>query len=132
MGTRALTIVKDENHEYLHLMRQSDGYIDCHGKALAKFLDGKVWTDGFRSEDRAGLFNGVDCLSAQIVAHFKTSPGRFYLGSKESTAEWGSPDYAYRVYLDGEKAIEIEVERYGDIVFKGSPSDLLTFEEPEE
>lgn len=66
MGTRSLTVLKDdEDVEIAVMYRQYDGYPDGHGQQLAEFI---------RNADH----NGMDCLAAQIVAHFKTESGYTY------------------------------------------------------
>ena len=74
MGTRCLThIVKGETI-LCTLYRQMDGYPDGHGDELASFLSGFHVTNGIRADDEATkpkLANGMGCLAAQIIAHFK-------------------------------------------------------------
>lgn len=84
MGTRCLTKVYDESGaEIICLYRQYDGYPeDGHGDELRAFLDRKVIVNGIPlGKERDGMANGMECLAAQIVAHFKRedAPGRFYL-----------------------------------------------------
>ena len=129
MGIGAITTIKHKGIEYCHLYRHSDGYPSCHGNALAKFLKGKKFTDGFLSDDRTGLFNGPECLAAQLVAHFKVIPGLFYLAPKEVLAEWGDPDYTYVVAIDEENKLSVEVWIFEELIFCGTPSELHDFED---
>ena len=69
MGTRSLTIFQ-EKEEIAVLYRQFDGYPEGHGRELAEFLSGYKFTKG--KIDNPKTANGMDCLAAQIVAHFKT------------------------------------------------------------
>lgn len=82
MGTRSLTRVKDEaGNIILTMYRHMDGYVEGgHGDELVAFLDGMVLTEGISVENQpAKSANGIDCLAAQLVAHFKTGVGSIYL-----------------------------------------------------
>lgn len=84
MGTRSTTTVYDESGTPLVcLYRQYDGYPEGHGVELNAFLAGKklvngipVGKPGFNPEMH---FNGMGCLAASIVAHFKKKIGDFYI-----------------------------------------------------
>lgn len=98
MGTRALTFVYDEQGTpVLNLYRQFDGYMSAHGEELAHFLAGLKLVNGI-GHDSKGLANGMGCLAAQMVAHFKASVGGFYIHSVLET-DLGQ-DYEYHVYQD--------------------------------
>lgn len=77
MGTRALTIFRDiDDKEIVVMYRQFDGYPSVHGHELAEFLmhNGKPRriVNGYTSDDeRSRAFNGMACLAAQCVGHFK-------------------------------------------------------------
>jgi len=80
MGTRCLTVVEDENgNEILNMMRQMDGYPEGHGAELAEFLKDMVIVNGVSMNDTRKIANGMGCLAAQLVAHFKDYVGEFYL-----------------------------------------------------
>lgn len=79
MGTRSITKVKDEfGKVILTMYRQMDGYLEGHGAELVEFLKGIQLTDGININD-VGVANGMGCLAAQLVAHFKDGPGGFYI-----------------------------------------------------
>lgn len=104
MGTRCLTVVNDDNgKEIICLYRQYDGYPDGHGRELKAYLAPFSISNGIRS----GCFNGMECLAASLVAHFKTAPGGFYL-YPAGTRDVGE-EYIYTVYP--EKAPEYENQR---------------------
>jgi len=85
MGTRALTFVYDaDNQPLLNLYSQYDGYIAGHGAELAEFLAGKKLVNGFGRES-TDLANGMGCLAASLVAHFKETVGGFYIHSVTET-----------------------------------------------
>lgn len=80
MGTRALTVVQEDGKDVIVMYRQFDGYLDGHGRELAEFLKGVKIGNGIFGDKEMGSFaNGLGCLAAQIVAHFKTEVGGFYL-----------------------------------------------------
>jgi hypothetical protein len=114
MGTRALTFVYDaDNQPILNLYRQYDGYIENgHGSELAEFLAGKKLVNGFGKESN-DIANGMGCLAASLVAHFKDTVGGFYIHSVTST-DCGQ-DYEYHVYED-------------KVIVKGYPATYSLFE----
>lgn len=83
MGTRSLTYVQSEPGSLftLCMYRQYDGYPSGHGKELADFLSPITVINGIsRGRDVLGEFaNGMGCLSAQLVKHFKENVGGVYL-----------------------------------------------------
>lgn len=97
MGTRSLTFVYDHDEAVLNLYRQFDGYPEGHGAELAEFLTGiEAVTNGISMGETRRTANGMGCLAAQLVAHFKNSVGGFYIHSVTST-DCGQ-DYEYHVY----------------------------------
>lgn len=98
MGTRSLTVFKDEhNKEICVLYRQYDGYVDGHGQDLFTLLKDKVLTNGL-SGNTSLNYNGMHCLAASVIAHFKKEPGQFYLYSA-GTNDVGE-EYKYILYPD--------------------------------
>ena len=117
MGTRSLTFVYDADRQpLLNLYRQYDGYIEGHGAELAEFLAGKTLVNGFGKESTE-LANGMGCLAASLVAHFKETVGGFYIHSVTET-ECGQ-DYEYHVYEN-----RVKVLGPGSI-FNPGPNDNL-------
>ena len=110
MGTRSLTFVYDSyktekgsvvNEPIINMYRQFDGYPTGHGAELAEFLTGGKITNGLRFGEEGKFFNGMGCLAAQLVAHFKQESGNFYL--YPVTTEDCGQDYEYHIYnIDGE------------------------------
>lgn len=101
MGTRALTFVYDEKNSdpIINLYRQFDGYPNGHGTELAEYLQSfAAITDDISFRETGRTANGMGCLAAQLVAHFKESAGGFYLFPVSDT-DCGQ-DYEYHVYLD--------------------------------
>ena len=121
MGTRSLTIFQD-SAEICVMYRQFDGYPEGHGRELATFLSGITITNGRVDGHTA---NGLQCLSAQIVAHFKTEPGEFYLmpaGTRDAGEE-----YRYTVYgvAPMEPHVRAEAVVSWGTVLRGETVDLL-------
>lgn len=112
MGTRSLTVFKDNsNKEIVVLYRQFDGYPESHGKELADFLKGKKIVNGIAG-DTKNIFNGMYCLAASVISHFKKVAGAFYIYPAK-TRNLGE-DYVY--YVKGKVGEEatIEVEGFND------------------
>jgi len=135
MGTRALTFVYDVNKPIVNLYRQYDGYPTGHGAELAEFLNGFTIVNGIGAETTR-VANGMGCLAAQVVAHFKDSVGGFYIHSVDAT-ECGQ-DYEYHVYQK-DKELRVRVTDRGcnmfgltmsdtnDSIFDGSVAEFVSF-----
>ena len=78
MGTRSLTFIYEDSYpgestpKLVNMYRQFDGYPTGHGAELAEFL--------LKTEH-----NGMSCLAASMIAHFKQSIGGFYIYPTDST-----------------------------------------------
>jgi len=119
MGTRALTFVYDGEKPIVNLYRQYDGYPTGHGAELAEFLDGFKVVNGIGAETTR-IANGMGCLAAQVVAHFKDSVGGFYIHSVDAT-ECGQ-DYEYHVYQK-DRELRVRVTDRGYNMFGLTMSD---------
>jgi hypothetical protein len=109
MGTRSLTIINDEyNDEICVLYRQFDGYVEGHGKDLVNYLKDTVIVNGISCGNIRQDFNGMNCLAASLVAHFKTDTGGFYL-YPAGTRDCGE-EYIYTVYTNDKKSVSIDVD----------------------
>lgn len=120
MGTRCLTVLHDGEKEIAVLYRQFDGYPDGHGKELADFLKGKTIVNGIGDEDKSKIFNGMGCLAANVVAHFKKKVGGIYLHPAGTRDVW--EDYIYHVRGEIGKEPEIEMDE-----FSGYASEFQAF-----
>jgi hypothetical protein len=119
MGTRSLTFVYDEDKTLLNLYRQFDGYPSGHGVDLAKFLDGFKIVNGY-GEVKPKIANGMGCLAAQLVAHFKESVGGFYIHAVTDTN--CGQDYEYHIYQD-----RVIIKDPIDEIFCGTWKELAVF-----
>jgi hypothetical protein len=128
MGTRSLTFVY-EKYDHVqkpicNMYRQYDGYPTGHGAELADFLSGGRLVNGLINTKTAEelVYNGMGCLSASMVAHFKQTPGGFYIHPVDVTA--CGQDYEYHIYdKDG---LYVEVYYCGCNMFgmSGDPADV--------
>ena len=115
MGTRSLTFIYDDTGTVLvNMYRQTDGYPSGHGQELADFLEPVTMVNGIGATDRP-IANGMGCLAAQIVAHFKDGPGGIYL--EPPSAKNCGQDYEYHVHFaDGAlKVVCKEITDYDPI-----------------
>jgi hypothetical protein len=120
MSTRSLTIVQDESLAELCVMyRHSDGYPTGHGDDLAKWLKGFKVVNGL-SGQKGKVANGMDCLAAQLVAHFKDGPGGIYL--HPSGVRGAGEEYIYFVRPDHGGVILRVTNGEGKELFIGAPS----------
>ena len=147
MGTRSLTTFietyQDENgkehkEKIVTMYRQYDGYPTGHGMELAEFLASGKLVNGFGLDTRTLQFNGMGCLSAQVVAHFKEGVGGFYL-YRGGTTNCGE-EYRYEVIGNSRDGITLVVKEVGYInkkleyvnrtrtIFKGTPKEFLESE----
>ena len=125
MGTRCLTVFKNlQDKEIAVLYRQYDGYLSGHGLELANFLKNKKIVNGIQDENK-NLFNGMECLTAQVVEHFKTKPGGFYLYPTGTRNLW--EDYIYIVSGEIGKEPNIKVDS-----FEGAASEYQNWLDKQE
>lgn len=121
MGTRCLTYVYEGKTPLICLYRQFDGYPSGHGSELADFLNKIEIGNGISGKREIGEFaNGMGCLAAQLIAHFKKSVGGFYMFSVENGG--GGVDYEYHVYEN-----KIVVKDPDDVVFSGTLDDFAEY-----
>lgn len=105
MGTRSLTIVQDNFFDevdpdtLLVMYKQYDGYPSGHGAGLKEFLEGIQIVNGMTGSDQK-IANGMGCLAAQLLSHFKQDPGGIYVYPSD-TRDVGM--YQYFIYCGEEK-----------------------------
>ena len=117
MGTRSLTFVYDESGTaFVNMYRQYDGYMSGHGAELAEFLNSfDALVNGIPVGDTRKMANGMGCLAAQMVSHFKgNEAGQFYLYAVDEIS--CGQEYEYHIFSD-----HVMVNDYdGDVVFNGT------------
>lgn len=123
MGTRSLTFVYDGEDVIINMYRQYDGYPTGHGAELAEFLASfEAITSGIRVGDKRKIANGMGCLAAQMVSHFKgDEAGQFYLYPASAT-DCGQ-DYEYHVYQKNNE-LRVGITNRGCNFFGLSNSDI--------
>jgi hypothetical protein len=140
MGTRSLThfierykeVSKDKRRkpkvkdtEIVVMYRQYDGYPSGHGIQLAEFLTKGKLVNGISFAETQLLFNGMGCLTAQVVANFKEGAGNIYLHTAGTKDCWEEYDY----YVIGDNdTMELTlkcVTSRGKVLFEGTPKEFL-------
>ena len=125
MGTRSLTYVYGGDRETKPLVcmyRQYDGYPSGHGQELIDFLKPIKLVNGLGPEKKQKIANGMGCLAAQLIAHFKDGPGQFYLYEPELNQDaW--QDYEYHIFENG---IDVK-DSYGKTIFSGNNKEFCGF-----
>jgi hypothetical protein len=108
----------EDHSEIVVMYRQYDGYPKGHGAELQEFLKGFVVVNGISlapgEKSPIRMANGGGCLAAQVVAHFKTDVGGFYLypaGTRDVGEEW---IYDVTPSCDGINLKVIEVGGWGN------------------
>ena len=148
MGTRSLTrfieIWPGHDERAIGAMyRQFDGYVSGHGRDLANFLNGMHLVNGLSAGQPERKANGVGCLGAQVIAHFKAAQdtGSIYLAAVEDDQEYtyevrgymrdfrAKPDDEAEARLSGEYGIQIRVIAHEERIFDGTAAELLNFTE---
>ena len=139
MGTRSLTTViekgnwggKNWKSKIVTMYRQMDGYPEGMGADLAEFLSDGRMVNGLSGGTEV-VFNGAGCLAAQMVAHFKTDAGGYYL-HRGGTTNCGE-EYRYEVIINELNPIIMKCIEVGYInkrdeyinrartIFEGEPS----------
>jgi hypothetical protein len=119
-------IYEDKEHYVGAMYRQYDGYISGHGADLKKFLKGKKIVNGVGfGADMSKCFNGMGCLGASVIAHFKKEIGSFYLTNPNDIQSYNYKIYAYvpKKFEQPEGTINIKVTNYDDKIFYDGPID---------
>ena len=133
MGTRSLTRVfrkweddfGDKRREpFTTMYRQMDGYLEGHGQDLAEFLSQFTIVNGMRMDETRKIANGIDCLAAQMFAHFKDGPGNIYC--MHPSAQDCGEEYIYEIEKDDKDILITVYDIYKKKeIFHGTPNELL-------
>ena len=126
MGTRSLTYVYDDydiTTPIVCMYRQFDGYPSGHGAELAEFLNSfDAIVNGIRIGDTRKISNGMGCLAAQMIAHFKKDVGGFYLYPPKLGQSCGQ-EYEYHIRKDEIKILDGDAA----ILFMGTWQELAVY-----
>lgn len=143
MGTRHLTVVYNKDGtEIINMYGQYDGYPGGHGIDLAEFLDGMRIVNGLSMDDDK-IANGMCCLAAQVIAHFKREAGGFYMqapGVRDVGEEFiyhitnkdGYPNIKLTkgpVTFFGVSSLDAQGKHADEVVFDGSPKEFIEWVE---
>lgn len=119
MGTRALIKINDESNSVVAcLYSQWDGYPSGVGAELAAFLNGIKLINGYTGQETSPVANGMGCLAAQLIVHFKKSVGSFYL--VDPKVDHGE-EYVYDVYNN-----KVRVTNYAEEVLYLGPWNIFS------
>ena len=127
MGTRSLTRViqkwndevtnKTKSQTLVCMYRQMDGYPSGMGADLAEFLNGGKMVNGISLGETERAFNGMGCLAARMVAHFKDGVGGIYLYPTNVKDVW--QNYEYEIIEDENNNLQFKVIEVGYMNAKG-------------
>ena len=99
----------DSEAEIAVLHCSADGGPSDFGAELKKFARGFVIGAGIPCKGLPEKFaNGAGCFAAQLVAHFKTGPGGFYLEGAETG---GAANYNYKISIKVGKPVSVRLCR---------------------
>ncbi len=145
MGTRSLTYIEEswetavadeENNNEVHetkqnilcMYRQYDGYLSGHGAKLAEFLQDFNVVNGYNHDTPKRSANGMGCLAAQLISHFKDGIGNIYI-HHPNDKDCGE-EFTYTIYEeDGKVCIRAYDVWAKKIIFDGSPEEMLALAE---
>ena len=126
MGTRSLTTFIDDHtkEEIVVMYRQYDGYPSGHGRDLTNFLNEMKIVNGIPGGKKSTqLANGISCLAAQVVSHFKNGVGDFYLHAGD-TRDYGE-EFVYTIYAkDKELKVKVEDVYNDEVLFDGNTKEM--------
>lgn len=116
MGTRSLTKIvykwsdekanKSGRRTLINMYRQMDGYPSGMGADIVEFLN-QVGTN----------HGGIQCIAAQLVAHFKDGAGNYYL--YPTNAKDCGQEYEYEIIEELDREIKLKVIEVGYMNNKG-------------
>jgi hypothetical protein len=149
MGTRSLTYVEEswetcvadeDNNNEVHketqnilcMYRQHDGYLDNHGLELAKYLQGFNIVNGIGHNTPERAANGMGCLAAQLITHFKHGIGSIYIyhsDAKDCGEEYTYTIYKKATYIEHNMHAQVYMRVYDvyaeKVIFDGTPDKLI-------
>lgn len=119
MSTACATRIFEDGECLVNMVRQADGYPEGHGQELFEFLSSKKITCGITNYSSETEANGLSCLAAQMIAHFKKGIGGIYL----QMPRWPQYEYefTYDVFGDSDSMLSKVVVHDDQLeVFSGS------------
>ena len=122
MGTRSLTRIWREKDKtcLVAIYLQFDGYLEGHGADLKDFLQDMKLCDGIGTAQEKGEWaNGMECLSALIVSHFKKGVGGTYLTTPDNEQEW-----IYDIWEENGE-FYVKVFAYDKVQYEGKIKEMI-------
>lgn len=123
MSTRSLTVIVDTSwdrtKEICVMYQQCDGYPSGHGAELKEFLLGMKIINGIPGDPPKKFANGIPCLAAQLIGHFKRDQAGGYYLHAAGTRNCGE-EYTYTVTGAFDEPLELQVESRNGVIYKGS------------
>lgn len=139
MSTRSTIRFRNDGYSPVCCVyKHFDGYIEGLGHSLAEWLKGMTLINGISNREQEGhdYANGIGCLAAKWIADNKTETGDIYMCGSDAYEEYNYDVILQRQQMSGmngtkaDDCIVIAVKDYkGDLIFSGTPSELLEFEE---
>lgn len=121
MSSRSVTYFVDDDKTIVGMYCHGDALPNHYGKSLGKFLRKFKLVNGL-GMDNHNIANGIGCLAAQTIAHFKKGAGKYYIVSKD----YVDRDLEYHVYSPDEKEIWVRVRNSDEEeLFVGNISDFV-------
>jgi hypothetical protein len=96
-----------------------DGYPTGHGQELVDFFDGLTLVNGLGIGDNSKTANGMGCLAAQLVAHFKEGAGGIYIEPSNRAADEDYPYFIEGDTFNTDVPLKFTVKNWGKKVFEG-------------
>ena len=134
---------EDELLPMVRVLQVYDGYIGGVGHELAEWLLNKRIVNGIKDYSDRKSANGYGDLVAQYIRDHKPIIGDLYIDTFEDSLY--DVEYNYEVYFENkyplnpqehslDEMITIEVRNLGmdELIFHGSPSELLKFSDDDE
>lgn len=91
MGTRSVTRVHEGSKTspvLVAIYKQMGGYYEDLGEELQEFLNGYTIVNGISVNTPEKAANGMGCLAAQLIKHFKKDIGGIYITSSDDQQEF--------------------------------------------
>jgi hypothetical protein len=122
MGTRSLVHFHEDGQVIATLYGQWDGYPTGMGADLKEILDGRPVVNGITTDrEAARAFNGMGCLTAQVIGGLKQGIGSIYV-FPAGASDCGE-EYVYRL-IAKDSTVYISVETNEGMLFCGPVSEF--------
>jgi hypothetical protein len=125
MSTSASVIIYEEenNHPLTQIYFTQDGFPHSLGTKLCDLIKNIKIVNGLTDTNKKNSANGMGCLAAQIVAHFKTCPGNVYIWKPKDITH---VDFRYKIHYSLRmNRIKITIMSKESVLYCGSPKLLL-------